>query len=573
MKRTTRRSFLIGTTCAGAAATLSLPRAIFAESAAVPIEADADLKRLIDEEREKIREAMVKERIPGAAICLIQDGRPVWLEGFGVIDERSKRPVGPDTIFSIQSTSKNMTTTAIMLAVQCGLLDLDEPITTYVPDFTVNSRFEAKPQEKMTLRYLLAHRAGFTHEAPVGNDDNLSFPSFEAHVRSISDTWLRFPVGDRFRYSNLGIDLAGFILQTVMRKPFADCLDELLFDPLGMSDTTAATNGYMQRANRALGHVDGYETRPRALPFIPAGGVYASARDLASYLCFHLSKGRSGERALLNESLWNEMHSFPLAGAYSLGVAGWKLRFGDTDLWTLHHNGGGCGFGCVFRFYPEQKLGLGVLFNRGVGSAYKWGASLIDEILVRRHGPQQPRIHIEDFPATTLAPEVLGKFVGNWIGRESPSDFRIKEGNLITKRGTEDVRLRLISSSEIAVPDAGPSGNAVQLTYFPPREGSTAHIETAFSFGHLDYNDGPNDVPGPNKKEWNAFVGRYWVYYWGKPAYDVIVHRQNGYLYLNGIRLVDEVEPGLFFASDGEAVDFRTDRPTWRSVPLRRSPP
>src|SRR5688500_6984442 len=109
MKRTTRRSFLLGTTCAGAAATLSLPRAIFAESAAVPIDADADLRRLIDEERKRIRDAMAKERIPGAAICLIQDGQPVWIEGFGVIDEKSKRPVGPDTIFSIQSTSKNMT--------------------------------------------------------------------------------------------------------------------------------------------------------------------------------------------------------------------------------------------------------------------------------------------------------------------------------------------------------------------------------------------------------------------------------------------------------------------------------
>jgi hypothetical protein len=109
------------------------------------------------------------------------------------------------------------------------------------------------------------------------------------------------------------------------------------------------------------------------------------------------------------------------------------------------------------------------------------------------------------------------------------------------------------------------------MTYFPSQEGSTAHIETAFSFGHLDYNDGPNDAAGPNKEAWREFEGKYWVYYWGKPAHEVIVHRQNGYLYLNGIRLVDEIEPGLFFASDGEAVDFRGDRATWRSVPLRRA--
>ncbi len=571
MNPTTRRSFIIGATCAGAATAMSLSREIFARSNEPRIDADADLERSIQEERKRIREAMSKERIPGAAICLIYEGRPAWIEGFGVIDEKSKQPVGLDTIFSIQSTSKNMTATAIMLAVQRGFLDLDEPITSYVPNFTVKSRFEARPQEKMTLRYLLAHRGGFTHEAPIGNDDNLSFPSFEAHVRSISDTWLRFPAGERFRYSNLGFDLAGFILATVMRKPFAECLETLLFDPLGLHDTTADTDEYMQRSNRAIGHVDGYEPIPRRLPFIPAGGVYASARDLAAYLVFHLNKGKSGERTLLNESLWNEMHSFPFAGAYSLGVAGWKLRFGDTDLWTLHHNGGGSGFGCVFRFYPEEKLGLGVLFNRGVGSAHRWGESIIDQILARRHGPQQPRIRIEDLPAMKLETEALGKFVGNWVGRESATDFRIKEGALVTKNGIEAVPVRVISPSEIALRGEGPNGNALQMTYFPSRNGSTAHLESAFSFGHLDYNDGPNDARGPDKPEWNAYLGKYWVHYWSKRAYDVIIHRQNGYLYLNEIRMVEEFEPGLFFTSDGEAVDFRHDPPTWRSIPLRRA--
>jgi CubicO group peptidase (beta-lactamase class C family) len=547
-----------------------MPAPIFASSETAVIDAGDDIRPLIDDARAQVRAAMLKERIPGAAICLVHDRRPAWIEAFGVIDDRSRRPVDLDTIFSIQSTSKNMTAVAIMLAVQRGVLDLDQPIIAYIPDFAVNSRFEPKPQAKMTLRHLLSHRAGFTHEAPIGNNDDLSSPSFEAHVQSISDTWLRFPVGDRFRYSNLGIDLAGFILQRVMRKPFAACLKELLFDPLEMRSTTAETSDYMQRANRALGHVEGHETRPRALPFIPAGGVYASVRDMATYLRFHIDKGRSAGRPLLQESLWNEMHSFPFGGAYSLGVAGWKLRFGDTDLWTFHHNGGGCGFGSVFRFYPEQGVGVGVLFNRGVGRAYGWGESLVDKILSRLYGSPQPRIRIEDFPAAAVATQTLGKYVGNWTSREAGSDFRIKAGALFIKMGTDEFRARLLSPAEIAIP-AGPNGNATHMTYFPGGEGGTAHIETAFSFTHLDYNDGPNDAPGPNKPQWSAYEGKYWLHFWSRPRHEVIVHRQNGYLYLNGLRLVHELEPGLFFASDGEAVDFRSDRPTWRSVPLRRA--
>lgn len=110
---------------------------------------------------------MQQDDVPAASVCLLYQGKAVWVEGFGVTDLKSKRRVGAGTIFSIQSTSKNFTATAIMLAVQRGLLDLDKPITAYVPDFTVHRRFESAPQEKMTLRLLLSHRAGFTHEAPV----------------------------------------------------------------------------------------------------------------------------------------------------------------------------------------------------------------------------------------------------------------------------------------------------------------------------------------------------------------------------------------------------------------------
>src|SRR5690349_185746 len=157
--------------------------------------AQNDLQQLIDGKRKSIQDAMGKDGVPGGAVALVHQGRTVWTEGFGVTDRASARPVDARTIFSVQSTSKHFTATAIMLAVQKGLLDLDEPITTYVPDFTVRSRFERDPQKKMTLRLLLSHRAGFTHEAPLGNNYDGAAPGFDAHVRSIRDTWLRYPVG------------------------------------------------------------------------------------------------------------------------------------------------------------------------------------------------------------------------------------------------------------------------------------------------------------------------------------------------------------------------------------------
>jgi CubicO group peptidase (beta-lactamase class C family) len=116
--------------------------------------------------------------------------------------------VTADTIFSVQSMSKTFTATAVMQAVEKGLVDLDVPITTYLPEFTVHSAFEDHPEGRITLRMLLGCTAGFIHEAPVGNNFDRDPGDWEDHVRSISDTWLRFPVGSGFAYSNVKLDPA-----------------------------------------------------------------------------------------------------------------------------------------------------------------------------------------------------------------------------------------------------------------------------------------------------------------------------------------------------------------------------
>ena len=154
--------------------------------------------------------------------------------------------------------SKVFTATAVMQAVQSGRLDLDVPITTYLPGFTVHSAFEAHPEQRITLRMLLSHTAGFTHEAPLGNNYEPEPGDFDAHVRSISDTWLRFPVGTGYAYSNLGIDLAGYILEQVSDKPFPVVMRDSLLAPLGMDHSTFDRAQVHATADRAVGHSAGW---------------------------------------------------------------------------------------------------------------------------------------------------------------------------------------------------------------------------------------------------------------------------------------------------------------------------
>ena len=562
----TRRSFLIGAGLTAASA-LVMPRRGGAASEASPGALTSDILPLIDQERARILNVMKKDDVPGAAVCLLYQGKAVWVEGFGVTDLKSKRRIGAGTIFSIQSTSKNFTAAAIMLAVQRGLLDLDKPITAYVPEFKVRSRFESAPQEKMTLRLLLSHRAGFTHEAPVGNNYDPRFPDFEAHIRSISATWLRFPVGERYRYSNLGIDLAGYILQRAAASPFAECLKTMIFDPLGMGDSTAETGGYARRADRAVGHARGYVTVPLMTPLIPSGGVYTSARDMIGYLAFHLGRGTFGGKTLLKPSLWEEMHSFSLGGDYGLGIIRTELCYGDTPVRMLGHKGGGFGFGCVCNYCPEAQLAWVALFNRQTGAPYQFGAELLDSLLARRYGPRRPRQPAADLALIQLQAPQLEAFTGNYVGRAAAAQIRLADGVLEMQVEAGFTPLRFTSPIDMFV--VAPDGETVAYRYVAQAGGEPAHLECAVGEDSLDYNDGPKDPPGPNLASWDSYIGRYEIELWGKASDEFSIHRKNGYLYLNELRLIVEAEPGLFFAADGEALDLRSV-PTWRNIRLRR---
>jgi CubicO group peptidase (beta-lactamase class C family) len=346
----------------------------------------------IDQARTGVRDTMHRHGIVGASAALIVDGTPAWIGCFGNTGGKTPRPVGRDTIFSIQSTSKNVCATAIMLAVQRGLLDLDRPLSAYLPNFSVNSRFDAKPISAMSLRTLLSHRAGFTHEAPVGNNYIPESPSFDAHIHSIQQTWLRYPVGERYSYSNLGFDLAGFVLQRESGLSYAECLRQWLFEPLGMHSTTASADVYIANPDRAVGHQPGFDEIPVRIPIIPSGGIYTSIDDLVRYTQFLLNRGRTGTSQLLDELLWQEMHTFQNGAGYALGVGRVEQRLRDRNTTLFSHNGGGFGFGCCFYYAPAERLGWIVLFN-GVtndDSSPLFDPIMPGPILEARYGPSGP---------------------------------------------------------------------------------------------------------------------------------------------------------------------------------------
>jgi CubicO group peptidase (beta-lactamase class C family) len=483
-----------------------------APSATTPIASD-EMGDIIAKYRREIPRLMEQENIPGLAIAVVDDQGTLWAEGFGFTDTDRRTPITPDTIFGVQSTSKVFTAVGVMRAVQEGLLDLDAPITDYLTDFTVRSIFEEHPERQITLRHLLSHTAGFTHEAPVGNNWDVDATSFEAHISSISDTWLRFPVGTGYAYSNLGIDLAGYILQTVTGRPFADYQRDQLFQPLGMGNSSFDMAVIGANPNRAIGHVELSPVVPLAMPFIPSGGMYTSANDLSRFVQFQLNRGVVDGRSVLSPALLDEMLTvqFPVLGqreGYALGVArtGW-YRGRNADL--FNHGGGGFGFISDLWWLPELKLGIAVLTN---SSDHELQGSLALQIL----------------------------------------------DDLVHQPGAYNDRL-------MALPDKSPVTEG-DGRWRPPATLAAdiaAHALPPDPAGWQDYLGDYQPI------QWKNIVDPL-----SPPSR---VYEQDGALYFDGSAVEDAAElrlyetaPGLFFTETGQALDLRASPPMYGSVKLAR---
>jgi CubicO group peptidase (beta-lactamase class C family) len=458
---------------------------------------------VIDEIEKMARQTMSRHGIPGLSIALCDSHGPIWEAGFGYADDAHRVPVDGNTIFSIQSMSKTFTAVGALTAVRDGLLELDQPLSRYLPDFRVQSIFEDRPQDRITLRHLLMHTAGFTHEAPGGGNYDASVPTFDEHVAGIEDTWLMCRVGERYQYSNLGIDLAGYLVEKASGRPFIDYMQEKVFGPLHLTRTTMDPARILADGNRAVGHQKGLRDLPVIVPMTGAGGVYSSAHDLSTFLTSMLRRGR-GEDALLPPRLFDEMETTPNHGSYGLGVAVGRR---EGDLY-LTHGGGGYGFLTYMAWYPTLDIGITVLTNSA-----------------DHNGAHQ-----------ALAERVIDRLV---------------EAGLVEK-----------SFSLTYLPVCGVNlGAFVDDTWY-----FDAHPEKT-----------------KWKDSWKRYLGTYGYPLFAQPVWYarlalslglprngfLRVRRQGDGMAADGVPLLEQ-EPGLFFSKTGEALDFRSDPPTWRNVKLQK---
>jgi CubicO group peptidase (beta-lactamase class C family) len=344
-----------------------------------------EVKALIDECRASIQTEMKKTDTPGLSVAIIKDWEPIWMGSFGSTDTTGNKKVNNKTIFAIQSLSKSITTVAILTAVQDGILNLDVPISTYLPDYKLISKFEEHPQNKITLRHLLCHRAGLAHNLPDVDSMEARKRSLEQHVGKISQTELIHPVGEQLSYSNLGFDLAGYILQKVSGEPFGQYVKRKVFKPLCMDNSFLVAEEIRKHENRAIGKKEVQESGE--VPAFPSCGVYCDIEDMVKFVQFHLNEGKVDGKTILKQDILKQMYEVPFDSSgknegFALGIFVSHRRHNDDIIPIYVHSGDGYGFSADLFFAPNAGLGTVILTNQD-DFDMRWRGQL--ENMIYRH--------------------------------------------------------------------------------------------------------------------------------------------------------------------------------------------
>jgi len=518
---------------------------------------------------------LINQRIPkiltthnasGAAVALVNENGIVWSHAYGYLSYKHQHKVNRKTIFSMESDSKMFTATGVLIAAQNKLIDLNKPISSYLPNFNINNRFsDINPLTKITLKNLLSHTAGLPHEAPVGNNYLNYSPSFDAHINSIQNTWLRYPVGQRFAYSNLGIDLAGYILQLKSQMPFVQYMQQYVLNPLAMKMSSFSMDKIRQNKNRAIGTIPGVKKVPLVIPMLPSGGLYSNILDIAKFIQFQLNDGKVQGKQLLQKRYIALMRTipYPLQGqkyGYALGIS--KVKFGNVI--DYNHNGSGFGFNSTINWCPQYHFGFVILFNGIVTEKMNDLTIAIFKKIGQQPNLNYDTVVLKHTIKHSMNMQQIKCWQGNYIGRGSKLKLILKNKKLIATFDGNEAPLIYLGHNEYY------SKKLKQLYRFIPATKHQASYIIQLSNGQTwDYNDGPKDSKGPNKKQWKQYVGKYQMKNDIKAKIMVHIYIKHGWLYLDNYKL-REFQKGLFTSCDGKILDLRKDQASWNNIPLKQ---
>ena len=304
---------------------------------------------------------MARHRLPGLAVAITRGDEIVLVRGYG--EARDGEPINGQTQFRIASLSKSFTALAVLQLVEAGKMELDAPVTRYLPEFVLSS---SSVSERITVRQLLNHTSGLADTGFVsglgGQQQTLA-----DRVASLRDARFVDPPGTAFHYFDPNYQVLARLVEVVSGQPFDAYLRQHVFRPLDMRDSVSAPTSMLppQSNQLAQGHVIGYAV-PVALPELVgflggSGGVISTASDMAHYLVALRNQRRYLGGSVLSANGVSQMQT-PPAGVASNYAMGWTVS-NANGIQTIEHNGVLSTFYADAVLLPQSGYGFVLLYN------------------------------------------------------------------------------------------------------------------------------------------------------------------------------------------------------------------
>lgn len=339
--------------------------------AAAPLPEQATKKPSLEGLDAFISEVMKEWKVPGLAIAVVQDGKIILSQGYGLRNVKNNLPVTPKTLFAIGSITKSFTVTGLGILNDQGKLDWDKPAREYLPTFRL---YDSVASEHMTARDLVTHRSGLPRHDFLWYNSGFNRKEMLDRLRHLEpskefrSTW---------QYQNLMFMTAGYLAGQLASMSWEDFTRQKILLPLGMQGSNFSVLDSQKSADFALPYAKVKEDL-KEIPFRvideigPAGSINSSVEDMANYVLLHLNKGKHGQTQLLSENNVAQMQTpqmvmpgatpYAEVGHSSYGMALVVSTYRGHKV--VSHGGGIDGFTALLSFMPPDNIGMIILTNR-----------------------------------------------------------------------------------------------------------------------------------------------------------------------------------------------------------------
>ncbi|HET7338553.1 MAG TPA: serine hydrolase domain-containing protein [Candidatus Dormibacteraeota bacterium] len=355
-------------------------------------------------------------RLPGAAVGVVQGDGLSWKAGIGFADIAARRAPDGVTLYRIASITKTFTATAIMRLRDEGRLRLDAPLGEYIP--------EVGHLDDVTIRRILSHESGLQSEPPGTDWREVRYEGrVERNLERASELAGVIPPNTQTKYSNLGFQLLGEVITRASGVPYEQYIKGQILDPLGMTNTVFEPVPGELQSRRATGYAARFLSDELDLASIPPtiyseGGLWSCVDDLGRWISYQFT----------DDATLREMHKPRYITDEEWTQAwciGWYALRRDRTVWVVH-TGSLHGFSSAVCFRPKQGVGAIVLIN-GVGDAATLALDLAG-IALEAVQSSTPRIE----PPPPL-PDSLRDLLGLYVGKEAGVIVRVewRDGKLV----------------------------------------------------------------------------------------------------------------------------------------------